>query len=98
MTETRIDPTDIRGMAVERLRKKSEFKAHLLAYVVVNASVVAIWAAVGGSFFWPLFPILGWGIGLVFHGWDAYRSPVPTEEQIRREMDALRRARTDVCE
>jgi hypothetical protein len=91
MTDARTEPLDLRQMAVERLKKKSDFKAHLLAYVLVNTCVVTIWAVAGGSFFWPVFPILGWGIGLVFHWWDAYHALPPTEAQIRQEMDSLRR-------
>ena len=82
---------DLRQQAIGRLRKKSEFKAHLLAYVTVNALLVGIWAVSGAGYFWPVFPLLGWGIGVIFNAWDVYRRPAPTEEQIRREMEALRR-------
>ncbi len=80
---------ELRRMAIERIRKRSEFKAHLLAYVLVNAFLVAIWAVTGADFFWPIFPILGWGIGLAFHAWDVYRRPYPTEAQIQHEIHAL---------
>jgi hypothetical protein len=85
------DREGLRDRAKERLRKKSEFRAHLLAYVLVNAFFVAIWAITGSGFFWPAFPIFGWGIGLVFHAWDVYAERPPTEERIRREMDRLAR-------
>jgi hypothetical protein len=80
-----------RERAIESLKKKAEFRVHLLAYVLVNAFLVAIWAVTGRPFFWPVFPIAGWGIGLVFHAWDAYRAQEPTEGEIRREMDRLSR-------
>jgi 2TM domain len=39
---------------------------------------------------WPIFPILGWGIGVAANAWDVYgRKPI-TEEEIRREADRLR--------
>ena len=41
------------------------------------------------GFFWPAFPLVGWGIGLVFHTWDVYRQPF-SEDQIRHEMERLR--------
>ena len=96
--ETSVERRDpLRERAIESLKKKAEFRVHLLAYVLVNAFLVAIWAATGREFFWPLFPIAGWGIGLAFHAWDAYRAQAPTEERIRREMDRLRaRSETDV--
>ena len=79
----------LRDEAIKRLKAKSEFKAHLLAYVLVNTFLVVIWAVSGASFFWPIFPLLGWGIGIMFHAWDVYGSR-PSEEKIRREMDRLR--------
>lgn len=83
-------PDPLRQAAVERLKRKAEFRAHLLAYVLVNAFFVAIWAVIGAGFFWPVFPIAGWGIGLVLHAWDTYRQQAPTDQDIRREMDRLR--------
>jgi 2TM domain-containing protein len=80
---------DRRGRAIVRLRKKSEFRAHLLAFFVVNGAVVIAWAVTGGGFFWPIFLILAWGVGLIFHARDVYRGDEPTEEQIRREMERL---------
>ena len=67
-----------------------DFKAHLLAYFLVNTFLVAIWAVTGAGFFWPVFPILGWGIGVAFNAWDVYRRPFPTEAQIQHEIDELR--------
>jgi len=80
---------DLRDRAIARLKQKSDFDAHLLAYLVVNAFLVAIWAATGAGFFWPAFPLFGWGIGVVFNAWDVYwRRPV-SEDQIRREIERM---------
>jgi hypothetical protein len=81
--------TDVREQALARLKKKSEFKAHVVVYVLVNAMLLTIWAMTGRHFFWPIFPIAGWGIGVVMNAWDVYRRP-PSEEAIHREMDRLR--------
>jgi hypothetical protein len=84
------DDGDLRQRAIANLKKKHEYAAHLLAYVLVNAFLVAIWAVTSdGTLFWAIFPILGWGIGLVFHAWDVYGRP-PGEEQIHHEMERLR--------
>ena len=80
---------DLRGRAIRRLKQRSDFGAHLLAYLLVNGFLLAIWAFTGAGFFWPVFPLFGWGIGLVFNAWDAYwRKPV-SEDQIRREMERM---------
>jgi len=81
---------EVRQAAITRLRKKRDFRAHLLAFVMVNLLLNGIWLATGaGSFYWPVFPLFGWGIGLAFHAWDAYGAPVPTEEQIQKEIRKL---------
>jgi 2TM domain-containing protein len=84
-------PTEdkLREEAVTRLRKKRDFATHVLIYVLVNSFLVVIWAATSGDFFWPMFPIFGWGIGLAANAWDVYgRKPI-TEAEIRREMDRM---------
>jgi hypothetical protein len=81
---------EIRDQAIERLKKRRDFKTHVLMYVTVNAFLVVIWAISDSGFFWPIFPILGWGIGVIANAWDVYgRKPI-SEEEIRREVDRLR--------
>jgi hypothetical protein len=43
------------------------WREHLHAYVAVNALLVAIWALSGFGYPWFVWPLLGWGIGLVSH-------------------------------
>ena len=38
------------------------------AYLSVMALLVAIWALTGTGYFWPVWPALGWGLGLVLGG------------------------------
>lgn len=38
------------------------------------------------GFFWPIFPIVGWGIAVVLNAWDVYRDDEFDDEQIRREI------------
>ena len=84
------DEGELREKALARLEAKHEFWAHLLAYVLVNGMLVVIWAMTGAHFFWPIFPILGWGIGISFHAWDTFRRGAPSEAKVQREMDRLR--------
>ena len=85
------ESVDLRERAIERLQKKRDFQAHLLAYLTVNAVLIAVWAMTGSGLFWPAFPMLGWGVGVFFHAWDTYARGL-SEERIGREMDRLRRA------
>jgi hypothetical protein len=83
---------DLRQRAVKRLEDRRGLTADLLAYVMVNAFLIVIWAVTSSGFFWPIFPLFGWGIGLAFHVWGVL-SPPPTEERIRAEMDRLSQPR-----
>ena len=87
--ETTADQA-LREHAVERLKKQRGFRIHLLIYMLVNSFLVAIWAMTGAGFFWPVFPIFGWGIGVAANAWAVYSRDVPSEAEIRREMDRLR--------
>lgn len=81
-----------RSRAVERLKKRRDFHAHLLVYVLVNGFVVLIWALTGASgFFWPVFPIAAWGIGVVMNAWDVYWRREITEQDIQHEMERAER-------
>jgi 2TM domain len=77
-----------RDRAVAQLKKRRDFYGHLLVYVLVNAFVVVIWAVTDAhGFFWPVFPIVGWGIGVVMNAWDVYWRPQITEHDIQREIE-----------
>lgn len=78
-----------REQAIKRIREKNAFKIHLVAYLVVNAWFVVLWAITGAGYFWPIFVMLAWGTGLVIHGYTAYHGETITEEQIEREMKRL---------
>ncbi len=56
-----------RAPAASLLMRQS-FKIHLTVYLSVNLLLIGIWAASGGGYFWPVWPILGWGIGVAVHG------------------------------
>jgi hypothetical protein len=82
---------DLRQQAIQRLKRKRDFRSHVFIYMAVNAMLVAIWAITGtGNFFWPIFPILGWGVGLAANAWEVYGRRPLTEDEIRREADRLR--------
>lgn len=86
-----VEELELRRQAEKRLRAKRDLGANALAYVLVNGFLVGIWfVSDPGGFFWPLFPLAGWGIGLVFHAWDVYSGP-PSERAVQAEMDRLRR-------
>lgn len=79
-----------RRQARDAVKKRRDFTAHLVSYIVINAMLVGIWAITGGGYFWPAWVMLGWGVGLVLNAWDVYfRRPV-TEADVDREVERQR--------
>lgn len=80
-------PDPVRARAVRRLKKKRDLATHVLVYVLVNVVLVIIWAITSnGGFFWPVFPIAFWGIGVVMNAWDVFHSGDFSDAEIDREV------------
>ena len=78
---------DQRQDAIQRIRAKRGFWTHFATYVAVNALLVVIWAMTDSSYFWPIWPMLGWGIGVAANAVSVYvRTKGISEERISREM------------
>lgn len=89
--QTPDGPEDgLRERATRRLRKRADFRTHLMIYGLVNGFLVLIWWITGPGLFWPIFPLVGWGIGLVANAWDVYGPDPVTEDKIQREIDRMR--------
>jgi hypothetical protein len=72
--------------ARRRVQSRRDLTTHAVAYVVINAMLVGIWAITGAGYFWPAWVLLGWGVGLVLNAWDVFfRRPV-TEADVELEL------------
>ena len=59
--------------AVERVNEIKEFYGNVISYCIVIPFIIFIYFRfTPDSFPWFWFPILGWGIGLVIHGFRAF--------------------------
>jgi hypothetical protein len=46
---------------------KKGFKVHLTAYILVNTLLIAVNLLLVPAFYWFVFPLIGWGIGVTMH-------------------------------
>lgn len=72
--------------------RRREFLAHLVPYLLVNALLVTINVVTGAGYFWAVWPMLGWGIGIVSHGLCAWRTG---GESFEKEFQQWRASRHD---
>ena len=78
-----------RAAAIGRITDKRDFRNHALVYCAVNTLLVVIWAASGAGYFWPIWPIAGWGIALALHAWRTFGQKPISEADIVEEMHRL---------
>jgi hypothetical protein len=81
--------------ARKRVEEKKGFFIHLSTYIIVNIMLVIIWAfPAGGGYPWFLFPLGGWGIGLILHFLQVFVFSGRTDWErraIEREVEKLRK-------
>jgi hypothetical protein len=54
---------DLPGNPPARARqRRRRLRPEWAVYLAVNAMLVAIWALTGAGYFWPAWPLLGWGL------------------------------------
>lgn len=73
-------------------KKRVGFRRHLGTYIIVNVMFWALWFLTDDgeheSFPWPVWPMFGWGIGLVFNYLDAYVHP--KGDAVEKEYEKLK--------
>ncbi len=91
MTTPPFSPTpndEARRLAHKRVKARRDLAAHAVTYVVVNAFLVMVWWFTDqGGYFWPVWVMAGWGIGLTLNAWDVLMRRPITESDIDREMN-----------
>lgn len=81
--------------AKKTVEEKLGFYVHLICYLIVNSFFVYLNLKKGGGF-WAIYPIVGWGIGLVFHGLGVlgfFNNSSWKDRQIQKELERQRRIR-----
>ncbi len=76
--------------AKKRVKKKKEFYHHLVSYVSVNVFLIFLNLLTSPTELWFYFPMMGWGIGLLFHYVDVFGIPgfgMLDREWEKREID-----------
>ncbi len=82
---------DSRHLAISRLSRKRAYRHQVINYLWVNGLLIVVWCLTGFGFFWPIYPLFGWGIALLIQGWKIthpHRHSF-SEAEINREIERL---------
>lgn len=91
-----MENQDAYQRAKKRVEAKIGFYVHAAVYVSVNILLTIINLTTSPQYLWFQWPLVGWGVGLFFHGLGVFvfsgRSPLK-EKMIQKEMerDTLRK-------
>ena len=93
---TGMSEEEIYRQAKKTVEEKKGFYIHLIVYICVNAILVVIWAFTdrGHGVPWFVFPLGGWGIGLLFHFLGVFVFSRPSDwekKQIEKEVERLKK-------
>lgn len=89
--------SDIRVLAEKRADNKIKFYKNFIVYVIVNAFLAVINWLFTPEFWWVLFPVFFWGIGVfvdflkAFVFADKFDTESYRERKIQEEMEKLRK-------
>lgn len=85
----RLRRNDPRRRAAQTRAARLSVRIHVAAYLAGALLMLGIWLTVGlgggGWYFWPIWPIMGWGIGVVSH-------VIPIMAHVRSQNDPGRMA------
>lgn len=81
--------------AKKRVKAKKDFYQHLMTYVIINAFLLILNLLTSPTSIWFYYPLLGWGVAVLFHYADVFGVPgfdILNQEWEERELqDELRR-------
>ena len=78
----------------EIAQKRVSFRSHFTVYIVMNLFFWILWyfsgqrTTGGNGLPWPVWPMVGWGIGVFFHYMGAY--VYPKNNSVEREYQKLK--------
>lgn len=76
--------------AKKRVKAKKAFYQHLMSYAIINLFLIALNLITSPGYFWFIFPLMGWGVGLAFHYVDVFGIPgfdILSKEWEDRQME-----------
>jgi hypothetical protein len=70
----------------QQAKARADFKNHVVTYVIIIGMLWMVWFFTGGvnSHPWPIWPTIGWGVGLVFNYLAVYQFKDSAEKEYEK--------------
>jgi hypothetical protein len=83
---------ELRKKAAKRAEEKIGFYIHFAIYIMVNIMLWSIWWINGGTgtYPWPIWATIGWGIGITAHLIGTYASSGFQDRLTEKEYEKLK--------
>jgi len=87
-----VSDDELRRKAEKIAEAKRGVYIHVPIYLIVNILLYVIWWSNGGigTFPWPVFVTIGWGIGVVAHIFVAFGNGIDTSKMVEKEYQKLK--------
>lgn len=84
---------ELMARARKIVRKKHDLFINAIIYIAVNLFLIFIWFMTGRGIFWPIFSMLGWGVGIAAMAIDVVRfiNNKGYSDKVEREYQKLKR-------
>ena len=89
----KMDDRDLRKKAQIRAAEKVGFYVHFTIYAAVNLLIFGIWWFTSGigTFPWFIFPLVGWGIGIILHFFSVFAGAMLVGKIADKEYEKLKK-------
>lgn len=78
---------EIERKARSRVRTKVGFVWHFAVFVVVNLALLAINQTYSPDYLWFIWPLAGWGVGLLAHAMAVFLFVGATDTMVAQEIE-----------
>lgn len=79
--------------ARETVEAKKGFYIHLIVYLICSVVIYFVWRFTWTGYRWYVWPVLGWGVGVLFHFLGVFffsRQSAWDKRAIEREVERLK--------
>lgn len=76
------------SQAKSKVKSRKKFYSHVITWILLSILFIFI-NLFTSDYFWAIFPILAWGIGVAFHGIQVF-SDEWEEQEVEREFNKMK--------